>query len=134
MGCKRAGNRTGALVTLPPCSPSPCSLIPVDDTDDSEEVRGQGQGAGCCVALNSVQLVLACWRPAAALVRSDLCALEHNPVVCCPVPRLALMRQAIEWAIEMFGGAGGAVFHLLLVVPEPQMLHLWAGEPWCGVL
>lgn len=33
--------------------------------------------------------------------------------------------QAIEWAIDMFGA--GSVFHLLHVVPEPQMLHLWAG-------
>lgn len=33
--------------------------------------------------------------------------------------------EAIEWAVQMF--AGGSIFHLLHVVPEPQMLHLWAG-------
>ncbi|PRW59405.1 adenine nucleotide alpha hydrolase [Chlorella sorokiniana] len=33
--------------------------------------------------------------------------------------------EAIDWAIQMFGP--GSVFHLLHVVPEPQMLHLWAG-------
>ncbi|KAL4448074.1 hypothetical protein ABPG75_005293 [Micractinium tetrahymenae] len=33
--------------------------------------------------------------------------------------------QAIDWAIQMF--SSGSVFHLLHVVPEPQMLHLWAG-------
>ncbi|KAI3438453.1 hypothetical protein D9Q98_000882 [Chlorella vulgaris] len=34
--------------------------------------------------------------------------------------------NAIDWAIDMFGKPG-SVFHLLHVVPEPQMIHLWAG-------
>ncbi|KAL4444905.1 hypothetical protein ABPG77_003955 [Micractinium sp. CCAP 211/92] len=33
--------------------------------------------------------------------------------------------EAIDWAIQMFGS--DSVFHLVHVVPEPQMLHVWAG-------
>jgi hypothetical protein len=39
------------------------------------------------------------------------------------------MLQAMEWAMQMFGQCqqGPTIFHLLHIVPEPQMLHVFAG-------
>lgn len=44
----------------------------------------------------------------------------------CAVQDTDDSERAIQWAIEELHQPGD-VFHLLHVVPEPQMVHIWAG-------
>ena len=69
-------------------------------------------------------------RPLLSVDRSAGASGKHYLI---PVDDSDDSEAALDWAMAMFGqrqGAAegqGSIFHLLHVVPEPTMQHLWAG-------
>jgi hypothetical protein len=56
----------------------------------------------------------------------DRYASEHHVITYTPFGFAQDSEIAIRWAVENVYRPGD-VFHLLHVIPEPQMVHIWAG-------